>query len=121
MRARLFAVCLALLAFAAPASAFIEDDTYRHGAGYASFPVGSAEECRQACADDDACMAWTTFRAGLRGPAPLCELKSAIPQGQPNPCCQSGLAPRLEPVSPATSARDPRARRGDEPRLFGGE
>ncbi len=105
---------LALLAaafFSAPSFAFIEADTYRHGATYRTEVVGSAEECRALCSEDAQCQAWSAFRPGLRGDEGLCELKSAIPPASASPCCASGVSARIEALRlsprPASAAPAP--------------
>ncbi|CAK0781395.1 hypothetical protein CCP4SC76_7860010 [Gammaproteobacteria bacterium] len=71
----------------------LEWDMDRLGADYASFPLDNIpEHCRDACALDSKCLAWTYVKPNtIRGPKPVCYLKNAVPPPQNNGCCVSGV------------------------------
>ena len=51
--------------------------------------TGPPRECRETCEGDANCAAWTY--TGTPGKAPLCFLKSSIPDAVSNGCCTSGV------------------------------
>jgi hypothetical protein len=93
---RCLGIVLVTLAIAAPAMAgepvTLEPGMDRMGGDYKSFPVRQADpaQCRQACADDSSCRAYTFVKPGIKGPAAVCFLKSAPGQATANACCTSG-------------------------------
>jgi hypothetical protein len=54
------------------------------------FPIGNVDACKLACQNNTHCDAWTF----VKGPAPVCWLKSPIPTAVRSPCCVSGEADR---------------------------
>lgn len=87
------ALCLALLSASAVADdVTLEPDTDRMGADYKGFalPRAEPEACRQACASDSACKAYTYVRPALKGPQAMCFLKSAAVASTRSDCCTSG-------------------------------
>jgi hypothetical protein len=71
----------------------MEWDTDRLGADYTSFslPIDNPKQCEDACRSDEKCRSWTYVKPNtIRGPKPVCYLKSAIPPRQDNRCCVSG-------------------------------
>jgi hypothetical protein len=70
----------------------IEPGTDRLGADYKGFALDkpSVSVCQQACAQDPVCRAFSYVKAGVKGPRPMCFLKSSIAPATPNSCCTSG-------------------------------
>ena len=71
----------------------IEPDTHRGGIDFLSFPAidDRAEVCRDACAAEQSCLAFTYVRRGIQGPRAMCWLKSGVPPAAPDACCASGV------------------------------
>lgn len=84
---------LAGLFFAPSAHAemVVERDKLLIGDDYSVFPVneGRARVCREACAKDRRCEAWTFIRPGRTGVG-QCRLKRTVAPGFKNSCCVSG-------------------------------
>jgi TPR repeat protein len=77
-----------------PGMSDMEWDTDRFGADYTGFslPTDNPKQCEDACRSDEKCRAWTYVKPNtIRGPKPMCYLKSAIPPRQDNPNCVSGI------------------------------
>ena len=76
----------------------LEPGVNRPGQDYRSFPTSSSpEDCRQACADDSKCQAFTWVRPGIQGPQAVCWLKSGASPRARDETCVSGVrveAPR---------------------------
>ena len=106
---------LTLAAGAAAAQGEIEARTDRKGLDYRGVALTKPEPdlCRQECAQDIACRAFTYVRPGLQSPQARCWLKFAVPPASADSCCASGVmrptadvdalvprptAPRLEVV-----------------------
>lgn len=69
----------------------IEENIDRIGSNYRRLvAVRSAAECRQMCAAEAPCLAYTWVQAGIQGPNPVCYLKNSIPPATPSLCCISG-------------------------------
>ncbi|MGE0153875.1 MAG: PAN domain-containing protein [Reyranellaceae bacterium] len=70
-----------------------EPDTNRGGSDFASFPaIGDrAETCRDACAAESTCAAYTYVRPAVKGPRAMCWLKSSVPPARTEGCCISGV------------------------------
>ncbi len=70
-----------------------EPDSNRGGSDYSSFPVigDRVEMCRDACAAETSCAAYTYVRPGLQGPRAMCWLKSVVPPAATDGCCTSGV------------------------------
>ena len=71
----------------------IEYDTDRPGADYQDYdlPQPGYELCRDACAGDANCRAYTYVKPGVQGLKARCWLKSSVPAGGPSNCCISGV------------------------------
>jgi hypothetical protein len=69
-----------------------EDNTNRPGADYSSFElsVNNYLLCRDACANDANCRAYTFVRPTVQGTYARCWLKSSAPAGVSSNCCISG-------------------------------
>jgi hypothetical protein len=70
-----------------------EDNTDRRGSDYKDFDLSQAnwELCRDACANDGNCQAYTFVRPGVQGSSARCWLKSSVPAGSRDSCCISGV------------------------------
>lgn len=71
----------------------MDDNIDIPGGDFANFdlPSDNPALCRDACAADNMCVAYTFVRAGIQGPAPRCWLKSSNPgTAHANNCCVSG-------------------------------
>lgn len=73
----------------------VELSTDRPGLDYRNFdlPQAKYELCRDACADDPKCKAYTYVKPGVQGPNARCWLKSSVPPARSGGCCVSGLKP----------------------------
>ncbi|MBF0481530.1 MAG: PAN domain-containing protein [Desulfovibrionaceae bacterium] len=71
----------------------VESDTDRPGGDYVDFDLPSAryELCRDACARDANCRAYTYVKPGIQGPNARCWLKSSVPPAASRDCCVSGV------------------------------
>jgi uncharacterized caspase-like protein len=71
----------------------VEYDTDRPGSDYSQFelPQPRYELCRDACASDANCKAYTYVKPSVQGPNATCWLKSSVPAGGPSSCCISGV------------------------------
>jgi hypothetical protein len=80
------------IADAVKAQGSFEIDVDRNGSNYKSpFAVSTPEECRQLCAGEEQCVAWTHVRAGIQGAQARCWLKNATPEPTAHSCCVSGV------------------------------
>ena len=70
----------------------IEPGTNRPGHDYRSFELDHPEPelCREACAADGRCRAFTYVNPGVQGERAMCWLKSHASSPEPAPCCVSG-------------------------------
>jgi hypothetical protein len=68
----------------------------RPGGDYANFDLNGTypSDCRDACAKDGRCQAWTYVQPGVQGPKARCWLKSSVPPARPNTCCISEVMER---------------------------
>lgn len=71
----------------------LEPDTNRAGLDFLSFPaIGDrVDVCRDACAAEQSCVAYTFVVPNLQGPRAMCWLKSGVPAPAPDACCTSGV------------------------------
>jgi hypothetical protein len=78
---------------ASQGSAGMELDVDRPGSDFNNFELTSPNPdlCRDSCASDGRCQAYTYVRPGLQGPNARCWLKSTVPPAVPNTCCVSGV------------------------------
>ena len=74
--------------------------TDRPGGDYSNFDLtnlgASFRDCREACALDVRCRAYTFVNAGVQGPHPRCWLKTTVPPTRYSDCCVSGVLPGPE-------------------------
>lgn len=68
----------------------------RPGGDYKNFDLNGEypSDCRDACAKDSKCQAWTYVRPGVQGPKARCWLKASVPPAHPNNCCISEVIER---------------------------
>ena len=85
MRSRLVTVVLTLLSI----TAFAGDGINMPGHDYANFDAPTWTSCRDTCAADSECQAYSWVKPGVQGPTGRCYLKSKIPQAVRNSCCVS--------------------------------
>jgi len=70
----------------------LEYDTNRPGSDYRDFEIqADPARCRDACANDSTCRAFTYVKPGIQGQNAHCWLKSAVPNSSANNCCVSGV------------------------------
>lgn len=74
------------------ATGSMEADTDRMGNDVYGFALTQADPaaCQSVCTLNAQCQAWTFVKAGVKGPAAQCFLKSAAPAPTRNACCVSG-------------------------------
>jgi hypothetical protein len=95
----------------------MEPETIRLGMDYRTFSLSAADPalCRDACARDLQCRAWTYVKPNtMQGPVPRCWLKNGVPAGEAQPCCVSGIVER----APANALPFPVARLSGHPWEF---
>jgi hypothetical protein len=73
----------------------LEEASDRPGGDYRRFeaPAG-AEQCRRACDEDAACLAYTYVRPGIQAAEGMCWLKSSAAEARRDACCVSGVKQR---------------------------
>ena len=87
---------------AASSNGALERGTDRPGGDYRSFDLSNnPAQCRDKCASEGQCRAWTFAKPGIVGPSAKCFLKSEVPNPRPNECCVSGVK-TLENARPST-------------------
>jgi hypothetical protein len=71
----------------------LEPNTNRPGLDFRDFDLIQEvpELCRDACAADGMCVAYTYVKGGVQGPKARCWLKSVAPAPVPHDCCVSGV------------------------------
>jgi hypothetical protein len=95
-------ICSALIADGQPAKDWLpgeENQIDRPGSDFSSFPVASGEpaQCRAACLSQGVkCASWTYVKPGFQGPEAMCFLKKEAPATFRNPCCISGVHPKIK-------------------------
>jgi hypothetical protein len=72
-------------------SLMFENNFDRPGQDYRSFGVQTPQLCRNACAKDASCKAFTFVRSGSADTNGVCWLKRSVPARNANPCCISGV------------------------------
>ncbi|MFA9475937.1 MAG: PAN domain-containing protein [Filomicrobium sp.] len=90
---------LAIIAISAPISSgaqsgsSFEPTTDRPGGGYRNFWIDRADAriCRDACAAEQRCKAWTFVNPRAQGPKARCWLKDRVPPAKSSTCCISGV------------------------------
>jgi hypothetical protein len=89
-----------------------EYDTNRSGSDYRSFETQADPAiCRNECAKDATCRAFTYVKPGVQGPNAKCWLKNSVPGASANSCCVSGI--KREAASPGGLEVDVNRRGGD--------
>lgn len=70
-----------------------EDNVDRMGGDYKDFDLSQADPaaCRDACAGEARCKAYTYVRPGVQGASARCWLKSSVPAATSSNCCVSGV------------------------------
>ena len=69
-----------------------EPGTSRRGSDYTGYDVtGDANACRNDCAKDGRCKAYTWMRPGGPGQSARCYRSSAAPPPTPEGCCVAGV------------------------------
>ena len=65
----------------------------RPGQDYRNFSLSEANPmiCRNTCARESQCRAWTYVRPGVQGASARCWLKNRIPERRNSTCCTSGV------------------------------
>ena len=68
-------------------------DSDRPGMDYKNFELDNPdpELCRDACANDPNCQAYTYVKPGIQGAKARCWLKKTVPPARSNNCCVSGV------------------------------
>ena len=105
-----------------PHASAMEWNIDRPGSDFSNFdlPAPNPELCRDRCAQDPKCKAWTYVKPNtVQGPNPRCWLKHAVPRKRPHTCCVSGVKAAMPavpampamPAAPAMPA-SPRKRNG---------
>src|SRR6185369_134154 len=71
----------------------LEYDTNRAGSDYRNFEQAQADPaiCRNECANESTCKAFTYVKPGVQGAKARCWLKSDVPNASANSCCVSGI------------------------------
>jgi hypothetical protein len=89
--------------YVATGAAALEVNVDRPGGDYRSFDLASGrpEECRDTCAMEPQCVAFTFVNPGVQGPSARCWLKNGVPDPTPNTCCISGVKNAPAPVATA--------------------
>jgi hypothetical protein len=90
MRAALCAVLLSVVS-----AAHAVDGFNLPGSDYDNFAADSALVCRQTCAGDSNCKAYTWVKPGYQGSRGRCWLKSRVPNLVKDRCCDSGSAQNI--------------------------
>jgi len=77
----------------APPPVTLEPNSNRPGLDYRDFDLAEAkpELCRDACAHDPKCKAFTYIKPGIQGSSARCWLKDRVPPAEHAPCCVSGV------------------------------
>ena len=75
-----------------PGSVGLEPGMDRQGLDYRSFEIdGGPGACRDACASEARCQAYTWVRPGVQKPKAVCWLKDGVPSPTSNANCVSGV------------------------------
>ena len=87
----------------------MEYDMDRPGSDFTNFDLASAspELCRDACASDASCQAYTYVKPGQLGLRARCSLKNTVPSSVPSGCCVSGVKGYASAPPPPASAFPP--------------
>ena len=106
---RLLLLLSCLIALPALADVSLEPNTDRMGGDYQGFALDVArpDVCRQACAQDDTCKAFSYVKPGVKGPQAMCFLKSSAGTATADECCSSGI--KTSDVESAMTTMTPRA------------
>jgi hypothetical protein len=101
MRLTLFLVVLTVLS----CSAFAEDGINLPGDDYSDFSAPTLNSCRDTCAGESECRAYTWVKPGIQGASGHCWLKSALPARVKDTCCISGSREAIKEASVKAEAR----------------
>jgi len=104
----LMSALAAVIALFLAAPSVAVDGFDQPGGDYANFPATGWWHCRNTCAGDARCVAWTWVKPGVQGPAPRCYLKNIQPKLVANACCNSGSHRNIEPNQLQPEARTDR-------------
>ncbi|MFA6985075.1 MAG: PAN domain-containing protein [Arenimonas sp.] len=98
----LFGFCLFSGAAHADGTVTFEPGVDRMGGDYKGFALSAADPqlCRQACASDAVCQAYTYVQPGVKGPEAMCFLKTSAAAASANACCSSGVKQAAAVLSP---------------------
>jgi hypothetical protein len=94
-RALVFSSVLPNVLFALVCTLFLSlpawavDGTNLPGSDYANFPAHSAQVCKNTCAGESRCKAYTWVKPGIQGPGGMCWLKHSEPEIVRDSCCDS--------------------------------
>jgi hypothetical protein len=88
-------LCLAAVLASCSVPAHAVDGFNLPGSDYANFDAHSAQVCRQTCAADSNCQAYTWVKPGIQGPSGRCWLKHRVPTLVRDACCDSGSAANI--------------------------
>jgi hypothetical protein len=71
----------------------LENNFNRPGSDYRDYEISNADpnRCNADCMSDPTCKAFTYVRPGIQGPNAHCWLKNAVPDGNRDNCCVSGV------------------------------
>lgn len=85
----LSAVFAFLVATLIAGSAFAVDGTNLPGSDYTNFPAHKVQVCKNTCAGESRCQAYSWVKPGIQGQGGVCWLKHAEPEIVKDPCCDS--------------------------------
>jgi len=76
----------------------MERNINRPGQDFKNFEldIPDPKRCRQACMNEQRCVAWTYVNPGVQGPKAKCWLKHTVPAPRFEICCSSGVAKRKQ-------------------------
>jgi hypothetical protein len=69
----------------------MEYGTNRFGSDYRSFKASEPQACRDTCAREAQCVAFTFVKAGVQGTTGVCWLKDRVSRPNPDTNCISGI------------------------------
>ena len=80
----------------------MERNINRPGQDLRSLDLGKPDPnlCKNACVQEQRCVAWTYVNPGVQGPKPKCWLKGKVPAPRFETCCVSGVVDKRVAVSP---------------------
>jgi len=101
------ALCALLMSLAS--AAYAVDGFNLPGSDYSNFNADSALVCRQTCAGDSRCKAYSWVKPGYQGSSGRCWLKTRVPPLVKDSCCDSGSAQNIlaTPLRPENNTNRP--------------